>query len=146
MRNPHELRLKPKEKLYLTKLVSSGRDSARKIRRARILLLRDKKVPSSTIGEMLSVCYNTVFLVSKRYLDGGLETALKERSRSGRPAIFDPKQRAKITALACTKAPGGRSRWSLRLLADYAVELGLVSSISHMEISRILKKTNLSLI
>jgi hypothetical protein len=78
--------------------------------------------------------------ICQRYLKEGLEGVLNEKSRPGKPAIFDGKQKAKITALACFKPPEGYGRWSFRLLADQAVELKLVDAISHMDVSRILKK------
>jgi hypothetical protein len=70
-----------------------------------------------------------------------IKAALEDGKRSGRPSIFDGKARAKITALACSPAPEGYSQWSLRLLADKAVELKLVEDISHTQVGKILKKT-----
>ena len=82
---------------------------------------------------------------SGKYKETGLEF-LTDKPRPGRPTVIDGLARAKITALACSDAPEGYERWSLRLLADKAVELELVEAISYMEVSRILKKTNCSLI
>jgi hypothetical protein len=83
--------------------------------------------------------------VCGRYVEKGLEAALGERKRSGRPQIFDGKERANLTALACSTPPEGHSQWSLRLLADKAVELGYVDEISHTEVGHILKKTKSNL-
>jgi hypothetical protein len=74
-----------------------------------------------------------------------VESAIEERPRSGKPPKFSGKQQAKITALACSTPPEGRSRWTLRLLADKVVELELVDDISHKSVGEILKKTNSSL-
>jgi transposase len=93
------------------------------------------------ISEALSISRNTVRNVCKRYLTEGLESAMSEKPRSGAPKRFQGKQLAKLTALACTEAPDGHSQWSLRLLADKAVELAIVDDISHMHVGRILKKT-----
>ena len=83
----------------------------------------------------------TIKRIRKAYVEEGLKAALEDGKRSGRPSIFDGKTRAKLTALACSPAPEGYSQWSLRLLADKAVELKLVETISHTEVAKILKKT-----
>jgi transposase len=84
----------------------------------------------------------TVYHVKRRFLNEGLETALSEKPRSGKPVQISGEARARITALACSDAPRGHARWTLRLLADKSVELGFVDSISHNHIRQILKKTN----
>jgi transposase len=78
--------------------------------------------------------------LKKNYLANGLQ-CLEEKPRAGRPAVFDGSQRARITALACSDTPSGYSQWSLRLLADKAIELDLVESISYSKVRDILKKT-----
>jgi hypothetical protein len=83
----------------------------------------------------------TVFNVKRRYLSEGLTAALHDKPRSGKPPSIDGVARAKITALACSAAPEGHARWTLRLLADRAVELGIVSAISHNTVKEVLKKT-----
>ena len=75
------------------------------------------------------------------YRQQGL-ACLDDAPRSGRPIVIDGKQRAKITALACSEAPAGHARWSLRLLADKVVELGYCDSLSHTQVGNILKKTS----
>ena len=92
---------------------------------------------------MLSINSNTVSNICRRYVEEGLEAAINEKPRPGAPTVFDGKLKAKITALACSTPPEGRSQWSLRLLSDKAVELDLVDSISHEDVRRILKKTKL---
>jgi len=77
----------------------------------------------------------------KKYVENGLEF-LSDLPRSGRPVEFDGEQRAKITALACSETPVGRAKWSLQLLADKAVELGVVESISPSKVRSLLKKMN----
>ena len=77
------------------------------------------------------------------YKEKGLR-CLEDAPRSGRPIEIDGPQRAKITALACSQAPEGHARWSLRLLADKVVELGYCEAISHTEVATILKKTSSS--
>jgi len=122
----------------------SGNGNNRQQTRARILDLLDRKLSPSEIAETLSCSIGTVYNVKNRYLADGLQAALTEKPRSGRPVEIDGTQRAKITALACSKAPTGHARWTLRLLADKAVELGFVESISHNAVKEILKKTTSS--
>jgi putative transposase len=140
MKRQYSFRLKTKERDHLREIIKKGTEKARKITRARILLLSEQNYTQQRVAETLSVSRVTVWYVCLRYLKGGLDNALNEKARSGRPDVFDGRQKAKITALACSQAPEGRSRWSLRLLADKAVELKLVDSISHMDVARILKK------
>jgi putative transposase len=87
------------------------------------------------------VNYNTVATWRDAYQEAGL-TMLQDKPRPGRPVVIDGTQRAKITALACSTPPQGHARWSLRLLADKAVELGYVEHLSHDHAGIILKKTN----
>lgn len=144
MKQKNWIKLKTKERKYLKDLVSKGKEKARKLTRCRILLLSDEKNGDSAIMKALQIARNTVREVRQRYVVEDLEAAINERPRPGSPSIFSGKQKAKITALACSNAPEGRNRWSLRLLADKAVELKMVDNISHMDVGRILKKTKLN--
>lgn len=139
------IKLKTKERKELQKLISKGTAKARTITRARILLMAHKNKTDTHIIENLTVARNTIRTVRSRYIEGGLKLALNERPRSGAPEKFTGRQRAKITAIACSEAPEGRSRWTLRLIADKAVELGISEEISYKTVERTLKKTNLSL-
>lgn len=142
-KNP--IKLKPKERKELKQLISKGAEKARKITRARILLLANEGNTDAHIIEVLKVARNTIRTVRSRYVQDGLEVAINEQARSGAPKKFTGRQKAKITAIACSEAPEGRSRWTLRLIADKVVELKMVDDISHQTVKRILKKTNLSL-
>jgi len=143
----HCVKLSEHERQYLQKIVESGKNKARKITRCRILLLADeaKGKTDKEICDALNVCLATIFNIRRRYCQEGLERAISEAARSGQPPKFKGKSMAKITVIACSKPPEGRARWSLRLLADRAVELDIVDSISYQSIRNILKKTNLSL-
>ena len=143
----HRVRLSEHQRQYLQKVVKSGKDKARKITRCRILLSADgsKGKTDQEISDALNVCLTTIFNTRRHYCQGGLERAINEAARSGQPPKFKGKSMAKITVIACSKPPEGRARWSLRLLADRAVELDIVDSISYQSIRNILKKTNLSL-
>ncbi len=141
----HCVKLKKHARQYLQKIVESGEDKTRKITRCRILLLVDKGKKDQEISDALNVCLATIFNIRRRYCKGGLECAINEEARSGQPPKFQGKSMAKITALACSKPPEGRAKWSLRLLADRVIELDIVETISHVSVRNILKKTNSSL-
>ena len=128
------------ERIYLKQILSGGTEKARKLTRSRILLMADTGEKDINIANALGAAKNTVRNIRQRYVDEGLQMAINERSRSGGPKKFTGKQEAKITALACSDAPEGRSRWTLRLLADKAVELGIVEEISFNNVKNILKK------
>lgn len=142
----HKIRLSKKERQQLQEIVQWGEDKARKITRCRILLLADgtKGKTDEEISDALNVCLATVYNVRRRYCREGLEEAIKEKPRSGKPSKFKGKVAAKITAIACSTPPEGHSQWSLRLLADRIVELDIVQSISHQGVRDLLKKTNSS--
>jgi putative transposase len=126
----------------LTTITRRGSAPARVQTRARILLLLHRGRTPDETSAALSVGVATIFNVKRRYLGEGLDSALPDKPRSGKPARIDGVARAKITALACSKAPEGHARWSLRLLADRAVELGIVEAISHNTVKEVLKKTS----
>jgi transposase len=103
-------------------------------------LLYRRHHPNEIAGTFgLSV--QTIFNIKRRYLAEGLDAALIDKPRSGQPCRIDGAARAKITALACSVAPLGHARWTLRLLADKAIELGFCESISHATVNEVLKKT-----
>ena len=125
----------------LTALTKRGSAPARVQTRARILLLLHRGRTPDETAAALSVGVATVFNVKRRYLSGGLTAALHDKPRSGKPPRISGAARAKITALACSAAPEGHARWTLRLLADRAVALGFVEAISHNTVKEVLKKT-----
>ena len=134
--------LNSNETRSLKNILTRGTISARTLSRARILDLLHRQKQPSDVAALLQVSPQTVYNVKRRYLAGGLQTALFDRPRSGRPIELDGKQRARITALACSTPPEGRARWTLRLIADKAVELGHCRRLSHTAAGKVLKKTN----
>jgi transposase len=108
--------------------------------RCDILLRADEGDTDQEIAEELSVHPSTVRRVRRRFAEHGLDVALNDRPRSGAPPKLDGKQEAMVVALACTGAPEGRTRWSVRLLARRAVELEVVESVSRETVRRVLKK------
>jgi transposase len=138
------VQLSAHERDRLQGIIRSGKQKARKITRCRILLLANgpKGKTDQEIADALNVSLATIFNIRRRYAQEGLEPAISERPRFGQPPKFKGRAAAKITAIACSTPPAGQAKWSLRLLADRAVELKIVDSISHQSINNILKKTN----
>lgn len=139
-----KLKLRPHDKGKLEKLIANRTCESREYRRACGLLAMARGETLPAIAKQLGVNRVTVAAWGKAYQEIGLE-CLKDKARPGRPQTIDGVQRAKITALACSEAPDGNSQWSLRLLADRVVELGICDAISYVEVGKILKKTNLNL-
>lgn len=135
----HHVKLRKKEREYLEEIVAKGKTSAKVFKRATGLLELDRGKTLQAVAETLSVSYVTVAAWREKYHTQGLQS-LEDAPRSGRPIEIDGGQRAKITALACSDAPAGHARWSLRLLADKVVELGYCQRISHVQVDKILKK------
>jgi len=138
---PKSIQLSNEERRSLKTLFSGGTDSNRKQTRARILDLLERKKSVAEIAALLGCSPTTVYNVKDRYQAEGFESALTEKPRSGKPPRITGEEKARITALACSDAPEGRARWTLRLLADKAVEFGFIDSISHNHVGEILKKT-----
>lgn len=136
------IKLRKNELRSLTTLIKRGTTAARTQTRARILDLLHRQQHPNDIASLLQISLQTIFNVKRRYLSTGFDAALFDQPRSGRPIRIDGAQRAKITALACSAPPEGHARWSLRLLADKAVELQLCETISHNAVKEILKKTS----
>ena len=141
-RKAQPVTLNSNETRSLKNILARGTTSARTLSRARILDLLHRQKQPSDIADMLQVSQQTIYNVKRRYLVGCLQAALFDQPRSGRPIEISGSQRAKITALACSTPPEGRARWTLRLLADKAVELGHCQRLSHTKARHILKKTN----
>ncbi len=137
---------------YLLDLITSGTESARKLTRSRILLKADEgefgpAYADKEIKEAVEVSIPTIERTRKTFALEGLTAAVtpKKRSKPSRPQKFDGEKEAHLIALACSEAPEGHARWTLRLLAEKMVELNHVSSVSHETIRRTLKKTHLAL-
>jgi transposase len=137
----YQINLKQKEREEFLRNQTQGVHPVRLLRRQKILLLADDKRPLQEIVDEVGTTLQTVYNTLKRYF-GDEEGTLSDKPRSGRPEKVSGKVKAQIIATACTDAPGGRSRWTLRLLADHVVQLELLESVSKDTVGRILKKTN----
>ena len=153
MKKIYLVELSDQEREYLHKLISSDSAPARKLNRACILLKADvgkhaeaQALSDRHIARMLETSTATVQRARERFYEGGLQAAL-ERSKPDRvyKRSLQGRAEAHLIALACSEPPRGRNRWSLRLLAAKAVELGIVEKVSHERVRRTLKKTNSSL-
>ena len=142
------VKLSTEERERLETLISSGKRSAQLITKARILLKADASEAGEgwtdrKIAAALDASINTVASARRQLVEEGLEATLarKYNPNSARPRIFDGAAEAKLIALACSPAPDGFARWSLRLLEEKVVELNIVEKASDNTIGRTLKKT-----
>lgn len=133
--------LTEEERSQLLEMIHKGVCGARTQTRARILLKADEGCHDDEVVNALGVGIATVGRVRQRFVEGGLERGLKDGPRAGAEPKLDAKQRAHVIALACSDAPEGHARWTLRLLAGKVVELGMVESFSHEAVRQLLKKT-----
>ena len=131
--------LTSEERQKLLELTGKGKQSVRKVRRARILLKADEGWKDREIVAALDTSSTTVERTRKRFVEGGLEKALNEDPRPGQQRKLDGRQEAHLIALACSQAPAGHSQWTLRLLVGKLIELGVVDSISHETVRQTLK-------
>lgn len=143
------VRLSARERRDLKTLTSTGKAPAHRIRHARILMLADEGSQGPAwidedVAEAVGVTARTVENIRKRFVNEGLEAAVnrKKQIRPSRERLLDGRQEAQLVALCCSAPPKGRSRWTLRLLADQIVALEIVDSISHETVRQTLKKTN----
>ncbi len=143
-RTAQPIKLSTDERSSLTTILRRGTTPARVQTRARVLDLLHRGRHPDEIAATLGRSMPTIFNIKRRYLAEGLQAALHDKPRPGQPCRIDGVARAKITALACSKAPDGHARWSLRLLADKSIELGFVETISHDTVGEVLKKTDSS--
>lgn len=138
------------ERRSLKQLASTGKAAAFRIQRANMLLKVDqgKDGPSwedTQVAETFDCGTSTIERLRKRWVELGTGQALERQKRSPQQSKLDGDAEAILVATACSNAPEGRSRWTLRLLADTLVELGVVDSCSHTTVHRVMKKTHLNL-
>lgn len=124
----------------LNSILHKGINSARKLDRARILLLAEHDKEDNEISKTVGVSKQTVYNIRKRFFHEGLESALNEKPRPGTPYKLDAKGEACAIAIACSNPPEGRSRWTMQMIADKLVELKYVEDISDDTVRLRLKK------
>jgi transposase len=138
----YHINLTDDERKTLLEMTRKGKINARKLKRAMILLKADEGLTDLQIMAALNVSRPCVERVRKRFVSDGLPRALNEDPRPGQKRKLDGRGEATLIATACTDAPAGHERWTLRLLAGKLVELQVVGSISHETVRRTLKKTS----
>lgn len=148
----YRVTLTAEERSELDALTKRGKIEARKFVHARALLLCDAGPDGPAwkvedVATALGVSSRSIEHLKQRFVEDGLEAALARKSREKPPreVTFDGAFEAKLIALACSEAPRGRQRWTVRLLAEKAVELRFARAVSHMTVQRVLKKMNFSL-
>jgi putative transposase len=143
------IELTEEQRTELEQLIRTGDAPARTHTRARILLLSDRsegqKRTDQEVADAALCSKSTVINVRRRLLTGGLQGALYDKGWPGATPKFTGEVEAKLTMLACSDAPDGFARWTLRLLAERMIELSYVDYISHVTVREMLKKTNSSL-
>ena len=140
----YKVELNESERTHLKEIASRGETSARKVKRALVLLKADEGLIDRDIASGLLISASTVGRVRTQYVQEGLDSALIERPRPGQRRKLDGRQEAHLVAIACSDAPEGHTHWTLQLLADKVVQMGFAESISLETVRQILKKTNSS--
>lgn len=147
----YKVTLKKAERMELEALLSKGYHTSQQFRSACILLnvdegkYADEQSVNREICKVLKIGMRTIDRIKKKFVEEGFEAVLERKAPDREyERKADGNVEAKLVALSCHKAPEGFARWSLRLLADKAVELGYVESLSYETVRRVLKKTNLN--
>lgn len=130
------------EQTELKALVSKGKHSVRKVKRGRILLESFAGKKPEVIAQEVGVSVATVYNIHKRYEQQGMQAALAEKPRSGQPRKVTPAVEAAVTQIACSAAPEGRTRWTIRLINERLVTLGY--ELEDESVRLILKKVSLN--
>lgn len=140
------------ERRELESISTTGTKAAKKVLYARALLLVDAGEfgpwwPTAKVSQALGMSVRSIEHLKRRFVEDGLEASMerKERETPPREILFGGEFEARLLALACSEAPEGRSRWTVRLLAAKLVELKIVPTVSAMTVCNTLKKMNLSL-
>jgi transposase len=144
MAKRYRVTLTGEERQRLRALTRKGKASARVVRRAQTLLLADEERTDEAIASALHSGLATVARTRRCFVEEGLEAALRDRPRPGAVPKLGPKQQAYVVALACTKPPEGRHRWSMQMLADKLIALEMVPDITDEAIRLLLKRTSSS--
>jgi transposase len=144
MAKRYRVTLNADERERLERLSRQRTASVRMVRRAQALLLAAEGKTDEVIAERLRMGVATLERLRRRFVEEGLEASLRERPRPGARPKLGPKAQAFVVALACTKPPEGRHRWTMQMLADRVVELELVPDITDEAIRLLLKRTSSS--
>ena len=144
MAKRYRVTLSDAERQRLQELARKRTAPVRMVRRAQALLLAADQKTDEVIAQQLRMGVATLERLRRRFVEEGLEASLRERPRPGARPKLGPKEQAFVVALACTKPPEGRERWTMQLLAERVVELQIVPDITDEAIRRLLKRTSSS--
>jgi transposase len=154
MATVYKILLTPDERTKLDGIIKKGKHAARVVLISLVLLFCDLSPEGRghksnvVISRELNISERTIESIKKRFIEGGIDNPLQRKPKTVNPKTFkfDGAFEARLMALACSPPPSGRVRWTVRLLADTLVELGIApNGISHMSVQRVLKKTKLDL-
>ena len=138
-------KLNTKDRNYLKGFIKSGKQNAKEIEHGYILLALEKQKPCAEIMDFYFVGRSTIWRIKNKYVEYGLEAALKDAPRPGQPIKYNEQKKAEIIALACTNAPTGRARWTLKLMENELQNRSGMKTINRETIRLTLKKRNVSL-
>lgn len=150
MAKKYRVTLSSQERAELEALISTGKAAAKKLAHARVLLQVDESEQGPARADQetaaaLNLSVRTIERVRQRFVEQGVEAALVPApSKRIYQHKFDGAAEARVMAVACSQPPEGKARWTLRLLADRVVELGIVDHASHETVRQVLKKTRSS--
>lgn len=136
-----ELHLRAADRKEADSIRAKGLRSAREVNRAHILVALDERIPEAQIMSVLGVGRMMVWRTRAAYIDGGLDLAVRDMARAGRPRKYGQQAESAVSALACSQAPEGSSRWTLDLLLEAARKEPGLGTVSRATIRRVLKKT-----
>ncbi len=132
-----------KDRHQIARMLRKGRESARVLRRALILRQLDEGQTGTQVARGVGVVRKTVRVIARRYEEEGLESALYERPRPGKPRSLDPSQNQRVIVMVCSPPPAGQARWSVRLIATEAVKRQLAPPVSRETIRLLLQNHDL---
>lgn len=136
-----KLHLTEEDRVVVDEIRSKGLRHSREVNRAHVLSCLDRGIPEAQILAVLGIGRTALWRTRSAYLQGGVELAVFDVARSGRPARYDTDAEARVTALACSTPPQGRQRWTLVELERAARQEPGLSSVSRETVRRMLKKT-----
>ena len=140
-----ELHLRNEDRVILDEIRTKGVHNSREVNRAHTLSCLDRGIPEAQIMDVLGIGRTAVWRTRAAYLQGGVDLAVFDVARAGRPAQYDPDAEARVTALACTTPPEGRQRWTMVALERVARQEPALGNVSRETVRRMLKKTTSNL-
>ena len=136
-----ELHLTDEDRSVIDEIRGKGTHHSREVNRAHVLSCLDRGIPEAQIMEVLGIGRTALWRTRSAYLQGGVDLAVFDVARSGRPPRYDTDAEARVTALACSAPPEGRQRWTLVELERVARQESGLGSVSRETVRRMLKKT-----